>query len=86
MTNTRKAELRKMLKAVDITALMELVEELRDEEQERYDELPESVQDGERGERMSETIENLDSLVMALEEATEYIGNLDDTLGLRVWG
>lgn len=60
MTNLRKAELRKAFREIDLTALMELVEEIRDEEQERFDNLPESVQDGERGERMSGVIDALD--------------------------
>lgn len=86
MTNTRKAELRKAFREIDVTALMELVAEIRDEEQDRYDNLPESVQDGERGERMSEIIDALDNVTTALEEANDYINELDDIAGLRLWG
>lgn len=86
MTNTRKAELRKAFREIDVTALMELVTEIRDEEQDRYDNLPESVQDGERGERMSEIIDALDNVATALEEANDYINELDDIAGLRLWG
>lgn len=86
MTNTRKAELRKAFREIDVTALMELVTEIRDEEQDRYDNLPESVQDGERGERMYEIIDALDNVVTALEEANDYINELDDIAGLRLWG
>lgn len=84
MTNTRKAELRKAFSKVDLTALMELVEEIRDEEQEKFDNLPESVQDGERGERMSEIIDALDNVATTLEEANDYINELDDVAGLRL--
>lgn len=86
MTNTRKAELRKAFREIDVTALMELVTEIRDEEQDRYDNLPESVQDGERGERMYEIIDALDNVTTALEEANDYINELDDIAGLRLWG
>jgi len=44
--------------------LMEIYEELDaiiDEEQEAYDNMPESLQDSEKGERMYEGIDNLES-------------------------
>ena len=54
------------------------IEQIRDEEQEAYDNLPEGLQDSERGERMSEIIETLDDaasdregVIDTLEAATE---------------
>ena len=37
------------------------IEEIKDEEQEAYDNLPESLQDGEKGEKMTDAVDNLDS-------------------------
>lgn len=84
MTNARKAELRKALRAIDVTALQEILEEVRDEEQERYDNLPQSIQDGERGEKLSEIIDALDNVITSLEETTENIIELDDIARLRL--
>jgi len=76
MNNTR----RKAIKAImdRLQDLMDDIEALKDEEQEAYDNLPESIQNSERGEAMDSAIYNLDDaaenvqLVLdALEEAME---------------
>ena len=67
MNKPRRKKLEKSYNLID--EAMEIIEEVRDEEQEAYDNLPESFQNGERGEEMSGYIE-------MLEEATGY---LDDT-------
>ena len=41
--------------------------EIRDEEQEAYDNLPESLQDSERGENMQDCIDSLESFMSDLE-------------------
>lgn len=46
------------------------IEMVRNDEQDAYDNLPEAFQNGERGERMQEVIEELDT---ALEEIGEII-------------
>lgn len=51
-------------------------EELRDEEEECYDNLPESLQDSERGERMQECIDYIDDLLNEFDSAVasmEYV-------------
>lgn len=56
--------------------LEELLEEIRalqEEEQEAYDNLPESFQSSERGEAIWEAADNLESAVSSLEEANEYL-------------
>lgn len=50
------------------------IEEIINEEQEAYDNLPESLQDGDKGTKMSEAIDNLDSAYSSLEEVGEYLG------------
>ena len=76
MNNTR----RKAIKAImdKLQDLMDDIEAIKDEEQEAYDNLPESIQNSERGEAMDSAIYNLDDaaesvqLVLdALEEAAE---------------
>lgn len=52
---------------------LEELNALRDEEEEAYDNLPESLQETERGEAMQEAIDNLDSAVSSIEEAIEAL-------------
>lgn len=49
-------------------ALMEL-EEIRDEEQDAFDNLPEGIQESERGEQMEEYISQIDSAIDDIESA-----------------
>ena len=44
------------------------VEEVKDEEQESYENLPESLQYGERGEQMQENVDSLEEFIGYLEE------------------
>ncbi len=46
---------------------------LADEEEEAYDNLPESLQDGERGEKMQEAIDNMRYAYDNLQEAYDNI-------------
>lgn len=43
------------------------LQSIRDEEQEYYDNMPESIQNGERGERTQEVIDSLDEAISDLE-------------------
>lgn len=53
--------------------LLTEIEGIKDDEQEAYDSLPESLQDGEKGSKMSEAVDNLDSAYSSLEEVGEYL-------------
>ena len=68
-------ERRKALEEINETigGLLAQVEELRDQENEAYDNLPESFQNSARGEAMQTAIDNLDYLQSSLEEAAGYI-------------
>lgn len=68
-------ERRKALEEINETigGLFAQVEELRDQENEAYDNLPESLQNSARGEAMQTAIDNLDYLQSSLEEAAGYI-------------
>ena len=56
-----------------IEALSYELNEVLSEEQEAYDNLPEGIQDSERGETMYNAIDNLESALSSLEEAQDYI-------------
>jgi len=54
-----------------------IIEECQGEEQDAYDNLPESLQDGEKGSAMSDAIDIMGDVVDSLEED---IGNLDNAI------
>ncbi len=59
-----------------ISKLEELREELdgiMSDEQEAFDNLPESLQESDRGNAMQEAIDNLDYAMSSFEEAIEYL-------------
>lgn len=74
-----KARRKSIQQIIDtLTDLKENVDLLREEEQEAYDNLPESLQESERGEAMSSAIynledamENIDLVTDSLEEAMQ---------------
>lgn len=72
------AKIRKEI-AKHIEALIEItdkLESIRDDESEKYDNMPDGLQNSERGEKMQEAIDNLDSTISAIEEAVEYLENI----------
>lgn len=54
------------------------IDYIRDEEEDAYNNLPDSIKDSERGETMSEAVEHLEYAISCLEEATE---NLSEAKG-----
>lgn len=62
MNKARRAELRKAL---------DIISAVKDEEQEAFDNLPESFQDGEQGARMEEIIADLEECADLVEGVTE---------------
>ena len=53
--------------------IMEQINELAEEERDAFDNLPESIQESERGENMENAFDNLDSAVASIEEAVDYL-------------
>lgn len=49
------------------------IESLQEEEQEAFDNLPESLQDTERGEAMQEAVDNLEAAASSIEEAMDSL-------------
>lgn len=73
MNKARRKWLQDTIEAIE-NAKIEL-ESIRDEEQECFDNLPESIQYGERGDAMQENIDELDCEISNLEDV---ISNLND--------
>lgn len=67
MNKARRISITKI--ADSLQALKSDVESIQSEEQDAYDNLPESFQDGERGDRMQEAIGNLDDALTLIDEA-----------------
>lgn len=54
MNNARRKEIEKI--TADLEAIKERIEALQEEEQDAFDNLPESIQYGERGDKMQSTL------------------------------
>lgn len=52
---------------------MDAVEDIKSEEEDCYECLPEGIQDSERGEAMSEAIDCLEQAIANIEEAVEQL-------------
>lgn len=64
-----KARRKRLAEAAELLEqARDILEEVRDEEQEAHDNLPESFQQGERGEEM-------ESYIAAIEDAQDYADN-----------
>ena len=57
-----------------LTVVQDALETLKSEEEDYYDNMPESIQDGMRGEVAQEAINALDDALSNISEAAEYIG------------
>lgn len=71
MNNARRKELEKALEKIG--EAKDIIQNVLDEEQDAFYNMPESFQEGERGERMQEAIGNLEGAVDSLDEVESYI-------------
>ena len=67
MNKARRLSIMKTINSLQI--LKSDVENIQSEEQDAYDNLPESLQDSERGDRMQDAIGNLDDALTLIDEA-----------------
>ena len=77
MNKQRRKELEKALNL--LADARQIIEGIRDEEQEAYDNLPDGIRDSERGEQM-------DEYVCTLDEAVSEIENREDELNEIIYG
>lgn len=54
------------------------IEDMQENEQEKFENLPEGIQFGERGDKMSDAIENLEYAASSIGESIDY---LNDAMG-----
>lgn len=73
MNNTRRKELCTIIQKIEV--ILNDLEQVRDEEQDCFDNLPEGIADSERGEKFEECIDNLDSAISSIEESIGYIND-----------
>lgn len=52
---------------------LEIMSAIKDQEEEKFDNLPEGIQESERGEQFQENIDNLDSAISDIEGVIEYV-------------
>ena len=71
MNKARRAKLNAIINALnDLRSDLELV---HDEEQDVMDNMPESLQESERYERMEEAVDNMDDALSSLEDAVDSL-------------
>lgn len=66
MNNTRRSQITDIME--NLSSLQTSIEELLEEEQEAFDNLPDGIQDSERGEAIQTAIDNLEEAVSNCEE------------------
>lgn len=71
MNNTRRKNLRELIEKTEGLKLE--IEELRTEEEEYYNNMPEAFQDGEKGDRAQTVIEYLDEAMTAAGDVIENL-------------
>ena len=73
MNKSAKKQLSKLYD--EIESLREKLEQIKDQQQETYDNMSERVQESERGETLYEALDNLETAHTLIEEALENIDN-----------
>ena len=76
MNAERRKELSRIIEKLE--AQLDAIETVKDEEEECYDNLPEQLQDTERGEAMQENYEDLDSIYDDLQDIIDRIQDVID--------
>ena len=71
MNRTRREAIDDLIEQLE--NIQQQIEALKDEEQTAYDNLPETLQYSERGETITEAIDNLESAESSVEEAIGYL-------------
>lgn len=85
MNNARRKELGKLNEKISniLSELEDLKSDIQivlDEEQECFDNLPEQLQEADRGQNMQTAIENLESALESADSVTESLEELDTAL------
>lgn len=73
MNNDRRKSIDKIISALG--GLLSDAETIRDEEQDAFDNMPESLQQGEKGDKAQEAISNLEEAISSIESARDALDN-----------
>ena len=81
MNNARRKELKAAITLaeevkVNLDCIQEILESCVGEEQDCYDNLPEGIQEGEKGEHMHEAIDFLDDAINSLDDVRDNVDAL----------
>lgn len=71
MNKDRRARIQALIKKLE--DIKEDIDFIKDEEQEYYDNMPESIQAGEKGDKAQEAVDNLDYAYSQIDEVIEYL-------------
>ena len=73
------AERRKRRDAIGeiLSAIISDIEELKDDEEGALENMPESLQESERGEKMREYVDSLEEIISELESQRDYLSEVD---------
>lgn len=76
MNKNRRKQIDDILE--QLNPLLLEIESIKDEEQEAYDNLPESMQNRDKGEKMSDAVNNLEYAFDSLTEIIDYLESAKD--------
>lgn len=74
MNKSRRATLNMIVNAIE--ELKTQLESVRDDEQDAFDNMPESLQESERGETMQEAIDNMEYAIDNLDDAIDNLNEV----------
>lgn len=75
MNNERRKRIASALEQIE--EVKSEIEQLAEEERGAYENMPESLQESERGNAMEEAADNLDNAASSLEEAIDYLNSIE---------
>lgn len=73
MNNNDRKKIQEWIDTLD--QIREDVETMQNGEQDKLDNMPEGLQESERGEKMQEGIDNLESAIDSLRDAIDYLND-----------
>jgi len=73
------AQQRKLLAELrdELTIIMDKIEQIKEEEEEKYYNLPEALQDSEKGDKFQENIDTLDDVWNTLSDACDTLEEVE---------
>jgi len=77
MNKDRRKQIQKMYD--DLTGCKDLFEALQSEEQEYYDNMPENIQQGPKGEYAQEILDMMDDVMSSFDDLISYLETLTES-------